>query len=125
MAQLKIKIDQAAVNRMLNGPGGSIDRDLQRRGRNVARKARELAPGSMKRKISTNSESGHVRVECSHPATIFVVKKTRPHWIRPNPPRVRLRFKSQGKIVFARKVWHPGNRHPNNFLAKALREAAR
>ena len=59
------------------------------------------------------------------PATLFVVRKTQPHAIRPNPPRKRLRFVTKGKIVFARKVWHPGNRHPNNFLARALRAAAR
>lgn len=125
MATARIKINDAAVARMLNGRGGPVSRDLERRSRNVARRARQLAPGSMKRKISTSTESGHVRVECSHPATIFVVRKTQPHAIRPNPPRKRLRFKVGGVTVFARKVWHPGNRHPNNFLARALREAAR
>lgn len=125
MAQLRINIDNAAVNRMLNGRSGPVNRDLQRRGRNVARRARELAPGSMKRKISVSTESGHVRVECSHPATLFVVRKTQPHAIRPNPPRKMLRFTVRGKIVFTKFVWHPGNRKPNNFLAKALRQAAR
>lgn len=125
MARTEVRIDNAAVARMLNGRGGPVNRDLARRGRNVAKRARELAPGSMKRKISIDVQSGHVRVECSHPATIFVVRKTQPHAIRPNPPRKRLRFKGRNGIVFAKFVWHPGNRHPNNFLARALREAAR
>jgi hypothetical protein len=125
MATAKIRIDDAAVNRMLNGRGGPVSRDLERRGRNVGKLARQYAPGSMKRKISVNLESGHVRVECSHPATLYVVRKTQPHAIRPNPPRKRLRFKGRQGIVFTKFVWHPGNRHPNNFLAKALRAAAR
>lgn len=126
-APSRIRIDDAAVGRMLHGRAGPVSRDLEKRGRKVATRARQLAPGSMKRKISTNLESGHVRVECSHPATLFVVKKTRAHWIRRNSanPKARLRFKAKGKFVFARKVWHPGNKHPNNFLARALREAAR
>lgn len=125
MAQLRIRIDEPAVNRMLNGRGGPVNRDLGKRGRKVGTRARQLAPGSMKRKIFVNLESGHVRVECSHPATLFVVRKTQPHAIRPNPPRKRLRFKGRGGITFAKFVWHPGNRHPNNFLARALREAGR
>jgi len=127
MATIKVKIDDAAVNRMLRGSSGPVSRDLQRRGRNVGRRARQLAPGTMKRKITVDMESGHVRVSCTHPATIFVVKKTRPHWIRRNSPdpRARLRFKGKTGFVFARKVWHPGNQHPNNFLLRALREAAR
>lgn len=118
----EIKIDQALAAKLLRD---SSRRDLDRRARKVAAAARSMAPGSMKRMITTSTESGHVRVECNHPATLFVVRKTQPHAIRPNPPRKRLRFVKDGKIVFARKVWHPGNRKPNNFLARALRAAGR
>lgn len=121
-AKLDVDINPVLTSNFLRT---SSQRDLNRRARKVATEARRLAPGSMKQKITTSTESGHVRVECSHPATLFVVRKTQPHAIRPNPPRVRLRFVKSGKIVFARKVWHPGNRRPNNFLAKALRAARR
>ena len=124
MAQVRVRIDQTAAARMLRE---STTRDLERRGRNVGKRARQLAPGSMKRKITVDMESGHVRVSCTHPATLFVVKRTRAHWIRRNSPnpRARLRFKGKTGITFARQVWHPGNRHPNEFLQRALREAAR
>jgi hypothetical protein len=124
MAQTQIRIDNAAVARMLNSSSGPVSRDLEKRGRKVATRARQLAPGSMKRKISVDLESGHVRVSCSHPATLFVVRKTQPHAIRPNPPHKRLRFKGKNGITFTKFVWHPGNRHPNNFLLRAMREAS-
>lgn len=116
----RIEINDMAVNRLLRESSNS---DLRRRGRKVGAAARSMAPGSMKRKIQVNLESGHVRVECTHPATMFVIRKTQPHAIRPNPPRTRLRFMIGNRVVFARKVWHPGNRKPNNFLGKALRAA--
>lgn len=124
-ARLDVRINDRAVHQMLQGRAGPVQRDLGRRGRQVGQLARQMAPGSMKRKIRVNTESGHVRVECTHPATTFVVRKTQPHAIRPNPPRKRLRFKTEKGIIFTKFVWHPGNRHPNNFLAKALRAAAR
>jgi len=125
MARAEIRIDDAAVARMLHGRGGPVSRDLEKRGRKVALRARQLAPGSMKRKITVDLQSGHVRVECSHPATLFVVRKTQPHAIRPNLPRKMLRFKGKTGITFTKFVWHPGNRHPNPFLQRAMREAAR
>lgn len=119
-----VRIDNSAVTRMLQGQTGPVMRDLERRGRNVARLARQYAPGSMKRHISTTTESGHVRVECDHPATLYVINGTRRHKIYPHNPNGALRFVAQGKEVFARVVIHPGTK-PNNFLLKALREGAR
>lgn len=117
-------MDPAAVHRMLDGPTGPVAWNLNRRGQRVAKRARQLAPGSMKRKISVNTESGHVRIECSHPATLFVINGTRRHFIRRGKaPGKILKFKMGGRTVFARWVNHPGNK-PNNFLLKALREGS-
>lgn len=89
----------------------------------VATAARAMAPGSMKTKIRAFPSSGIGLVISDHPATTFVIYKTKPHWIRPKRPGGRLKFKINNKTVFARKVWHPGNQHPNNFLLKALEAA--
>lgn len=118
----EIKIDEARVAAMLSGREGPVMRDLERRARNVSAVARNLAPGSMKRHISTSIESGHVRVECDHPATLYVIQGTRRHIIRPHNPNGALRFTgSGGKTVFAKVVRHPGTK-AFNFLLQALRE---
>jgi hypothetical protein len=124
MARLDIDINQLAVDRMLRGRNGPVSNDLQKRARRVARRSRQLAPGTMKRKITTSIDTGHVRVNLDHPAALFVLKGTRRHDIRKGKVwrgRKVLRFQMGGRTVFARWVKHPGNK-PNNFLARALRE---
>lgn len=44
---------------------------------------------------------------------------TRPHAIVPRHPNGVLRFMKDGKVVFARRVWHPGTR-PNRYLSDNL-----
>jgi hypothetical protein len=61
----------------------------------------------------------HVRVESTHEATMYVIKGTRPHQIRPRTRQV-LKFTTKRGVVFARVVNHPGSK-PNDFLTKALR----
>ena len=89
----------------------------------VATAARALAPGSMKTKIRAIPSAGLGIVICDHPATTFVIYKTRPHMIYPKRRGGRLKFQINGQDVYARKVNHPGNQHPNNFLMKALEAA--
>jgi hypothetical protein len=95
---------------------------LVKRARRVQRNARRMAPGKMGRKINAVIQNGHVRIESSHEATMFVINGTRPHWIprggRPGPKV--LKFTMKGNVVFARVVWHPGTKK-NDFLTKSLR----
>lgn len=93
--------------------------------RAVARYARLYAPGSMKsqiRPISTGGPSPIGIVICDHPASVFVLRGTKPHIIKPKKPKGRLVFtpRGSGTKVFARLVHHPGTK-ANNFLLKALR----
>lgn len=86
----------------------------------VAMAARVLAPGTMTERIRAIPSSGLGIVICDHPATTFVIYKTEPHWIVAKKPGGKLRFFMNGEFVYRRKVYHPGNQHPNNFLLKAL-----
>jgi len=122
-----VKLDGVAIRRLFRGKGSPTTNDLERRGRLIMTRARQLAPGSMKRKITsvtiTNlTDSDVVDIQCSHPATLFVTQGTRPHLIFPKPrPHGRLRFKVRGgKYVYARVVHHPGNK-ANDFLTRSLR----
>lgn len=119
-SKTEVKINRTAVQRLAQ-PGGVAYTDLERRAKRVQRKARALAPKGMRRFITTNTSSGHVRVECNHPAAIFVIGGTRRHIIRPRR-RQALKFKIGGRTVFAKIVHHPGTK-PNDFMTKALREA--
>lgn len=114
-AKIEVRLNPAA--------GAQIDKAalelLVKRARRVQRNARRMAPGKMGRKINAVVVGKHVRVESSHPATMYVIKGTRPHIIRPRYRKV-LRFSVKGRTVFARVVHHPGTK-PNDFLTKALR----
>jgi hypothetical protein len=90
----------------------------------VAAHARLLAPGSMKSKIravNTGGPSPIGLVVSDHPASLFVLRGTKPHIITPKKGRY-LVFTPRGANgpVFARVVHHPGNK-ANDFLLKALR----
>jgi hypothetical protein len=87
----------------------------------VAAIARITAPGSMKTKIRvviTPTAGGMGMIISEHPATTFVIHGTKPHVIVARRKKM-LKFKVNGKDVFARRVNHPGNQ-PNNFLLKAM-----
>ncbi len=102
----------------------AIDAECQKflmsRARRVQRNARAMAPGRMGRQVNAVIVGKHVRVESSHPATMFVIRGTRPHIIRPRYKKV-LRFRVQGRTVFAKIVHHPGTK-ANDFLTAALRK---
>jgi hypothetical protein len=106
-------------------PGAQAELDkavmefLVKRARRVQRNARAMAPGRMGRKVNAVIVGKHVRIESSHPATMYVIKGTRPHIIRPRTRRV-LKFRVSGRTVFAKVVHHPGTKK-NDFLTKALR----
>jgi hypothetical protein len=95
---------------------------LVTKARAVQRTARRMAPGRMGRKVTAVIVGKHVRIESTHDATMFVIKGTRPHIIRPRY-RKALKFNVKGRTVFAKVVHHPGTK-ANDFLTKALREVA-
>ena len=104
-----------------------LDAEMQKflvtRARRVQRNARRMAPGRMGKKVNAVVVGKHVRIESSHPATMYVIKGTRPHVIRPRQrgrKRGVLKFRVGGRTVFARVVHHPGTK-ANDFLTKALR----
>ena len=112
--------------RQAPGAAAQLDRAAQdlliRKARAVQREARRMAPGRMGRRVNAVIVGKHVRVESSHPATMYVIKGTRPHVIRPRTRKV-LKFRMAGRTVFAKVVHHPGTK-ANDFLTKALRTVA-
>ena len=97
--------------------------------REVARRAEELirerAPrrtGKLIRSIGSTIEGNRALVGVRVGYARFLEWGTRPHEIRPRHARA-LRFVICGRVVFAKRVWHPGIR-PRLFVlsaAEALR----
>ncbi|MDK1473610.1 hypothetical protein QNO07_09280 [Streptomyces sp. 549] len=125
--QVTFNVQPSRVRRILLQPLGLVERDVRRRVRRVETAARRMAPGSMgqgqriKGRVERGPEGYRGVVTSTHPASIYVIKGTRPHVIRPRRAKA-LRFRVGGRTVFARVVNHPGTK-PNDFLSKALREA--
>lgn len=121
-------LHRTTIQRMLRLPGGMVYRHMEGRVRRVEAEARRRAPGSMGSAANLTVQirtgpggdfQGVVNVR--HPAALFVIFGTRGHPIRPVRARA-LRFNVGGRTVFAKAVFHPGNK-PNNFLKEALRAA--
>lgn len=114
-AKIEVRLNPAAPAQL----DAEVLKFLVTRARRVQRNARRMAPGKMGRKVNAVVVGKHVRIESSHPATMYVIKGTRPHQIRPRTRQV-LKFSVKGATVFARVVNHPGT-EKNDFLTKALR----
>lgn len=123
------QIDSAAISRIKHGPG--VRRDLRRRARNVQALAKTLVgvrTGRLRGTIRV-SEGGHGRGDAASVAVIagrpglrytgWHHDGTRSHEIRPNSAKA-LRFTSGGKVVFAKRVRHPGTTG-SKFLLRATR----
>lgn len=109
---------------------GMIGRDLNRRLRTLEFRGRMSAgvkTGNLKRSMRTERRTikqglqGRVGSPLRHAAAHH--QGAKPHIIRPRNAKA-LRFAVGGRIVFASRVNHPGNR-PNPYLSRWLREAVR
>lgn len=121
----RLDIDNAALEHAVMSKVETFARSFVRK---VAAEARTQAPartGKLRRSIKTEPvrRTGPMSVEtgvtvlASYAAPVH--EGARPHVIRPRTARV-LRFEVEGgRIVFARRVNHPGNR-PNPFLRRAV-----
>ncbi|MBP9781693.1 hypothetical protein KBC89_03490 [Candidatus Woesebacteria bacterium] len=97
----------------------------------VKNSAREIRDGSFKNRTGTlrrsitgdpqSASRGRVYVDQDY--GIYVEEGTRPHTILPKAGKRFLAFKVDGRMVFARRVNHPGSK-PYPFMEPAYRESA-
>lgn len=125
-----VHVDDAALTAFVFDPQGPIRNDLRRRGRNVQRRARQLVgvnTGALRQSIHVTDLNTMTAPSISIGSDLEYAlahhEGTRPHVILPRTERL-LRFKVGGKVVYARRVDHPGTQ-PNPYLARALREASK
>lgn len=119
--------DRVAMRQMLRGPGGLVHKDITKRTRRaetfakaqVGKDTRELYR-SISYRITTGSGNVLGVVSANNKIALMHHNGTRPHIIAARRAQT-LRFKSRGKIVYAKVVRHPGTR-PNRFLTDSLRK---
>lgn len=144
--EIEIVLDPAALNALLRGTSGPVVRHLSTRGEQVKEVAkrkvgvstpdpiprkRPRTPGTLrnsivKRMTTINGEPACLIGVFAGPALAYAGfhhEGAQPHVIRAVRAPV-LVFWSNGRVVRAKKVNHPGNR-PNRFLTEALREVLR
>lgn len=117
--------DRAALRQMLRGGGGLVYNEIERR----TRRANTFAKAQVGKDTRALYRSINYRVTAGSGNVLGVVTAnnkialmhhngTRPHIIMARRAQT-LRFKSRGKIVYAKVVRHPGTR-PNRFLTDSL-----
>lgn len=135
-ATVQVKLNQAALKRVLQTPQGEVGRFIHKVGRDTVSKAKIFAPvetGLLKRSIHISLWPGprnilEISADASNPRPggskgygEYVHEGTGPHGIDGNP---LLRFpwkKKGGVIIVTPHVNHPGNK-ANPFLFDALKD---
>ena len=124
MSPARVRLDASRLQRFLRAVGGPGERLLTRK----AERVRDLAKvysahnGSIPEGIIVGPyRDGSIEVISTNPNTEFVHNGTPRHLIRPRRANGMLRFRMNGRVVFARVVNHPGY-EGNPFLTDALRD---
>ena len=127
---------QPAWDRLRYSRTDIIGRDMDRRRAYIANMARAqvgVDSGALRKTIRHRTVGGRgaygptTRVAAGGPGVEYALmhhEGTRPHEIRPNPPRSVLKFTIGGKTVYATRVMHPGTRE-NKYLTDHLPMAVR
>lgn len=118
----------AGIKYVLRGQGGPVWNDITKRTRRAHTLARiqmgkdtRALHRSTTYRVSVGSRGGVTgTVISNNKIALMHHNGTRPHIIVPKKAKT-LRFKSRGKIVYAKIVRHPGTR-PNRYLTDSLRK---
>lgn len=133
-SRVSFRFIQPAWDDLRYSERGIVGRDMTRRGEYIANRARAqvgVDTGALRRSISQatfGSRRGPYTIVSAGgpgaPHALMHHEGTRPHEIRPNPPRSVLKFNVGGKTVYATRVLHPGTRE-NKYLTDHLPMAVR
>lgn len=144
-----VVLDPVKLAELLRGPNGPVFRHLMESGQKVlvqarieapqsqagpavpnsVRRGKARQPGDLKRSIvmrtATFNGEPAVYVGTQDPVGGWVHEGTQPHQIVPrNAKRLAFYFPRAGKVIYTKRVNHPGSR-PNRFLLRALRVIGR
>lgn len=127
------RVSQREIRRIFHDDDGPVGRDVNERGRRVLAEARRrvgvqsgLLLSTIRLERGSNATGPYADIVAGVPGLTpylgYHMEGTHAHVIRPRRRGGALRFVSNGRVVFARQVRHPGTR-ANDFLRDALRRA--
>lgn len=127
-----IVLNDAVIANIQYGWDGMVGRDLNRRLRTLEFRARASAgrkTGNLRARMETTGRKvDHRGLEARVGAPVKYAlvhhQGSRPHVIKPRKAGGTLRFVIGGRVIFAKRVNHPGTR-PNHYLTRWLRETVR
>lgn len=127
MAGSTVRVDDAGVAELFESPQGDVYKYMERQARQIVFLAKRYVgkkthalENSIGYRMLRAADGVFFEVEASNHIALLHHEGSRPHLITPHHGRA-LRFKSRGRVVYARVVLHPGTR-PNPYLVTALRE---
>lgn len=125
-----LKLDDAALNTMLNDPKGEVGRYLRKIGLLILSGARAMVgvqSGALRRSLTMRQgltgRYQYVSVGSNLSYAELHHEGSKPHDISGGVGRI-MRFNVGGKVVYARKVEHPGTK-PNKYLVEPMNRAVR
>lgn len=121
----RVVLDRGRLDALLRRPGGPGERLLRRKAERVADLAVRYSQGhgSIPEGIVVGPyQDKKIEVISTNVHSVLVHNGSRPHGISPRRAGGWLRFEVGGRVVYARRVNHPGYRG-DPFLTRALRDA--
>lgn len=122
--------DERALDRLLNHPTGAVGRHMKSIGLKILAGAHSMAgvrTGQLRRKLymkqGRRGRFQYVEVGSTARHAYYHHEGTKPHQILPENGRL-LRFNVGGKVVYARRVSHPGTKG-TKYLTIPMRRAVR
>jgi hypothetical protein len=123
---MRYELDRPAIQSIYHNPEGMVGRYMNRMGAKLRALAVMQAgmktgrtKGTMFYRLATSGQGLILTVGSNGAAALWHHEGTKPHVILPKFGHA-LRFKIDGKIVYARVVHHPGTK-PNRYLTDNLR----
>jgi len=114
VSSVTIHVDEKQI-RLMNAPGGEVYGAVRDAGTKIERMAKRLVrvkTGGLRASIRSPMSSGATYVECKIGSNkrhaLMEHEGTKPHVILPHGQY--LRFRSRGRVIYARRVLHPGTR---------------
>ena len=127
---MRVRFNEVALDRLLNSPTGDVGSHMKKIGLRILVGANSMAgqrTGALRKSLyMVHRRAGkyqYVEVGAKVRHAYFHHEGTKPHLILPDNGRI-LRFNVSGRVVYAKKVAHPGTR-PNRFLTTPMRRALR
>ena len=115
------------LDKMLNSTTSTVGKYIDLLGKLVVMAAKVQVgtrTGALKASIHSRVDKGlrgpEARIGSDLSYALLHHEGTKPHLILPKKPGGVLRFSSGGRIIYTRKVMHPGTR-PNRYLTDNLR----